>query len=150
MENNKQAVLNSGCCFIKFFKKRSLRKDFVQHTLSARALGLLLNLFGNERWKQQRKPSVLQTCLHLASRKIMQLTSLDLSLAGLFLGLTLQSKITSELSRSASPDTIIIEHISLKQECLDSMAGSNTTEGYGHPREPKGHILIRLDFLRYC
>lgn len=150
MENNIRAALNSCCCFIKFFKKRSFWKDFVQHTLLAGALGLLLNLFGNERWKQQCKPSVLQTCLHLASQKIMQLTSLDLSLAGLFLGLTLQPKITSELSSTASPDTIIIEHISLKQECLDSMAWSNTTEGYGHSRGPKVHLLIRLDFLRYC
>lgn len=135
MENDIHAAFSSCycSCFMKFFKKWSFGKDFVQCTVSAAALRLLLNLYENERWRQECKLSVLQTCLCIASRKIMQLTSLDLSLAGFFLGVPLQPKITSELSRSESPDTMVREHI-----FTDPMTWSNTAEECMVPRETKG------------
>lgn len=137
-ENDIYAASNSCCCFIKFFQRWSLWKDFVQSTVFSSAYSLLLNSYGSERWRQQCKPSVSQTCLCLASHKVMQLTSLDLSLAGLFLGLPLQSKTTSELSRSESPDTTVIEHISLQQEYLDPIVWGNTVEELWWPKGTKG------------
>lgn len=151
MENDIRATFSSCCCcFMKFFKKWSFWKDFVQFTVSAAAWRLLLNLYENERWRQECKPSVLQTCLCIASRKIMQLTSLDLSRAGFFLCLPLEPKITSELSRSESPDTRVREHVSLKKEALDPLTWHNTAEELLCPRETTGTPSNEVDFLWHC